>query len=86
MSKAAVETFKFALYLSIPVVATVVYSDPDTMGKIQDHFRYIEVRKHEGRGPPAAERQGEGPGGRVVGGDDANKGERMFLQLFVRDL
>ena len=45
--KGRVEAFKFSLYLTIPVVATVVYSSPETMEKIQDHFRYIEVSNNQ---------------------------------------
>ncbi|GMH73691.1 hypothetical protein TrLO_g14517 [Triparma laevis f. longispina] len=49
--KGGLEIFKFSLYLSIPVVATVVYSTPETMAQIVDYYKYITYPA-EGRKPP----------------------------------
>ena len=37
----ALEGFKFAVYLLIPIGATIVYSDPANMKSIVDHFKFI---------------------------------------------
>ena len=48
------EAFKFSLYLTIPVVCTVLYADPDNMAKIVNYTRFI-VYPAAGERPPLGE-------------------------------
>jgi len=45
------EAFKFSLYLSIPVIATIVYADPSNMERIVDATKYIIYPKEAPRPP-----------------------------------
>ena len=35
------EAFKFTVYLAIPIIATIAYSDPQTMKKIIDATQFV---------------------------------------------
>jgi protein PET100 len=51
MLRFPLEAFKFSIYLSIPVIATVVYAEPENMQKIVNYTKYI-VYPAEGPKPP----------------------------------
>ncbi|KAJ1449333.1 hypothetical protein M885DRAFT_536145 [Pelagophyceae sp. CCMP2097] len=48
------QKFRLALYVSIPVLATVVYNDPEVMHKIITTLNYV-IYPPEGTRPPIGE-------------------------------
>ncbi|EWM20818.1 hypothetical protein Naga_100519g4 [Nannochloropsis gaditana] len=43
------EMFKFGLYVSIPVIASIIYGTPDNMQNIVNKFRYVEYPAEDNR-------------------------------------
>jgi len=37
-----IEAFKFAIYLSIPIIATQVFNNPDWTQRLVDYYKYVE--------------------------------------------
>ncbi|GAB5034702.1 Hypothetical protein NocV09_02100090 [Nannochloropsis oceanica] len=44
------EIFKFCLYVSIPVVASIIYGTPENMQSIVNKFRFVEYPAEDTRG------------------------------------
>ena len=49
--RSALEVFKFALYVSVPIMSSVFYANPDLMHSLILRFRFVEYPEAAPRPP-----------------------------------